>query len=305
MKYVLRDLALGTESEVEIGKTEFDSIVSATKMFSAATDIEELYDSVIENYYEYEHELITILQRNMIFKGEEFIYWKFSGITSRRLMNFMSSARSYIDQVPQHLDTIFGKISDETRSFNEEKSIQYDSMLGYRVLEALRNYSQHHGYPIHNVSIGMNWHGDRNPAVWKHYINPTIFVPALARDPKFKRSVLKELEQLGEHVPINPFVREYIEGIANIHSKARHLLDPMIHGARSLLDIHVKSFKDSLLNEDRSDLDFIVAEKYDNESGASEQIFLPEYALKFHDYFRKKNNSHENISRRYLTSEQC
>ena len=69
-------------------------------------------------------------------------------------------------------------------------------------MEALRNHAQHSGLPVH--SIIYNWL--RVPAQGADYFQYTVIpqtrVKTLAANEKFKKTVLKELEALGESVDL-------------------------------------------------------------------------------------------------------
>lgn len=80
-------------------------------------------------------------------------------------------------------------------------SPEYDARLGYRVMEALRNYVQHRGLPLHSITVGGGWidteEGRRRKEKTTLYLN----VDTLAEDKDFKKDVLDELRSGDTKLP--------------------------------------------------------------------------------------------------------
>ena len=147
MGYILTSFEALSTSNIAVSENEFNSIGQAIDTIRIATETEEAFDGFIENYFELEQELLSITLRHMLFSGDNIEDYKMRGVIGRRLMNFMSSARSYLDYMPKFLEKIFGEDCAEAKAFSDATNKAYDGRFGYRVLEALRNYSQHRGYP--------------------------------------------------------------------------------------------------------------------------------------------------------------
>lgn len=95
--------------------------------------------------------------------------------------------------------------------------------MSYRVLEALRNYSQHRGLPIQVFGFRGEWidHGKHTAKRLQSAV-PQIVPEKLRRDPKFKRSVSAELISLKKaEIPLLPWVKEYLGSLSAINSYAR------------------------------------------------------------------------------------
>lgn len=160
---------------------------------------------------------------------------------SRRILNLLSASRLYLDQSKHHLRSIYGSDSSQELLLKEEKSKQYDKLLGYRMMEALRNHVQHRGYPIHSITYSSKKVGD----YVLHTVIPQVQLQVLLDDKKFKRSVLSEMKDLGEKININRYIREFMEGLATIQSKVRDILaEDLINWETLLNDIEIK-FKEA------------------------------------------------------------
>jgi len=174
-------------------------------------DVEEKYDVLVDNYFELERELLDQALRSMI-------YSEFSDsrrLISRRLINLLSSARLYVETLPRHAGVIFG---GDTASMQKDGRI-YDGNLGYRVMEALRNYAQHQNLPVHGGET--KYRLDHVTGHTLYSFNPSLDLSEVAMSPKFKKSVLGELADLpkerdGQSVALKPFIREYVEGLGKV-----------------------------------------------------------------------------------------
>jgi len=74
---------------------------------------------------------------------------------NRRLLNFLSSMRAYIDQSEHLLSKKFGRDSAEFRAFKELQNTEYDNRFEYRFAYHLRNYVVHVESPISNISVSF------------------------------------------------------------------------------------------------------------------------------------------------------
>ena len=111
----------------------------------------------------------------------------------RRLINLLSTGRLYLDQSIHNLNNISSIKSINIEEIKTEKNKQYDQYLGYRVMEALRNYVQHRGYPIQSLTYNNKLVGkDPNGRVL-FSTTPYIHVQEFEKDNKFKKEVLKEI----------------------------------------------------------------------------------------------------------------
>ena len=75
--------------------------------------------------------------------------------------------------------------------------MEYDKSVGYRIMEALRNYIQHRGEATKGISYPsqIEWREEGDP-LWNFRLDLMLDMEALRRDKRFKRSVLQEIESL-------------------------------------------------------------------------------------------------------------
>lgn len=224
MPYGITKLTFGQHPFLDISRDEYESTKVAKHNLVEVLNVEEKLDLILENYVEFERELLEGSLNNMVFSDRD---WSSSiqeiHLTSRRLINLLTTCRLYADQVPQNISSIYGN-DTSALAVKEEMSRQYDQSLGYRVLTALRNYVQHRSLPIRRVAHTLSREETGSGARIKHTVTPSLNVSRLKEDGKFKPSVLRELEVLGDWVDVKPLVREYIASIGCVHLFVRELL---------------------------------------------------------------------------------
>jgi hypothetical protein len=225
---------------------------------------------------------------------------------NRRMVNFLSSARLYLDQVPQDLHTIDGKTSKQTDIFTEWRRKQYDSSCAYRVLEALRNYAQHCGFPVHAMTLNFKREDTNAGSLMHAGLQLSVTIQNLKKDQKFKKGVLGELEAKADrqgYVNLTPLVREYVEKICEIHE-----------AVRSGIAAEVASWDQMIISAvDRARTAFgggfsglsVVRESKDHEGDFialdSADIYIA--PIDWRKQLEAKNRDFSNLSSRYVTGQ--
>jgi len=225
MKYQLTKRISTCQHHVDISQEYFEKLKSNKEFLIKALSIEEKFDLVLENYSEFELELLRISVRNMVFNRYDYS----SVVTdiysiNRRIINLLTMCRLYKDQVCHNIHTIYGTKSTQAVETQKYSSSEYDSVFGYRVMEAMRNYVQHRDLPIKEISNQHKWIETSDGKRRKHTVKLLVDVATIAQDGKFKSSVLAELKSQGGLVEFTPLIRQYIESIGRIHLKIRELI---------------------------------------------------------------------------------
>ena len=205
-----------------ITKEQYCRLIEVKQYLVSMLKVEEKLNLLIENYLELEKDILNVSFNKMI----STIYstdWTLAigdiHLINRRIINFLTTSKLYLDQISHDIKEIS---SDPSLPLKVEKlrNTEYDNVQGYRVIEALRNYVQHRGLPVHILTLNMSKVGNLS----KHVITPFLKVDELKKDGKFKATVLKELEELNDKVDIKQNIRQYIKSITRIHSSIRELL---------------------------------------------------------------------------------
>ncbi len=276
------DQSRGREQQayVEITRQDFDSVVEANAGLFVILGLEELYDVLLANHITFEETLLSaaaqrLMNRPMTFDSDR-------RAAHRGLANVLSSARAFIDQSARMIAGLSRTGPADAERLKAFLSEAYDASLGFRVMEALRNYTQHRGFSVSGVTYQdrMITHRPLKTAVT---VIPNISIATLEADSTFKKTVLSELKAAAakEHphdpsqrdrLQVIPFAREYIAGLSMVMEQVRShlsgreaawssLVEGMVsrHGTQSGLD---KS--EGYITLQQVDPGGVVTEKYAN-----------------------------------------
>ena len=149
MKYGLTIAAFGNWPFIEIPLDEFHQIKTARSNLLMMLDIEEKFELLVENHAEYESTILGIVQRRMV-RGDGTWATAMDDVLliNRRLANVLTAGRLYEDHAKHAISTLYGSDSDACVRVRTALALQYDQALGFRVMEALRNYVQHQALPV-------------------------------------------------------------------------------------------------------------------------------------------------------------
>ena len=266
MKYLISIAVSGSPHHIEIDEARYRLIADARASLFEALFLEEKLDLVTENYYEYETELLSMASRMMCFHDDD--YFSLSrerNLVSRRVVNLLTAGRMYLDQSAQHFDNIYGADSNNATRLRAEFASQHKASLGYRAMNALRNYVQHRGFPIQSVRFPQQRIEKGDDILLLHRVVPLMTIVALEDDGKFKASVLEELRaiQRDGYVDIRPLIRGYVEAIGKIHEKARELIGLDLKSWEQTLDDTVAFSKNEVGAAASSGGVAIIAERDD------------------------------------------
>jgi hypothetical protein len=225
MPYGITQLRLDKHLFVEISKENYDEIVKSKDYLLEVLDIEEKLNIILDNYLELEMELLNSSVEQMLFSNQNSSWFSNQrNQINRRIVNLLTACRLYLDHIFHHLNTIYGRKTPNLNSVKQKISEEYDLYLEYRVMEALRNYVQHRGFPIHIISSNTKKIENGEKYQLQYTLTPQINIQELEYDKKFKRKTLDEMKSLGETFDIKPIVRVYIESIGKIHVMIREML---------------------------------------------------------------------------------
>lgn len=240
MKYVLKRAVLGCDASIEITSDDFHAILDAREVLSSALTIEEKYLVLLSNYEELERELVSQSVSATIRPPQKYVdFHSTTGIFNTRMVNVLTACRLYIDHLCHHIKDID---QDSSEAVKRLSSSQYDDHFEYRFMEALRNYVQHRGFPVHKTSY--RFYLTEPVTEESHHVKVLeIFTQRkmLEADGQFKASVLKEMD---DEVNLKHAVRRYIECLSRIHIEVRGIIHQRTTQARELMEFHFNQYKE-------------------------------------------------------------
>jgi len=214
-----------TPIERPVSFERFGEVVKSKRICLLVLALEEKFQLVIENYSEWEAELLKQAQEYAVWSQFEHSHAMERRLAlDRRFLNLLSSFRLYLDQTAHAISEGCGDSSSEFKDLKKFKADLYDDHASYRVVEALRNHVQHRDLAIHSISFN-------NGTVWTEQgplnaltVVPFIHVEQLRDDDGFKASTLRELEAKGTRFDVRSDVRIYMDCIAKIRDEVTRLL---------------------------------------------------------------------------------
>ncbi len=157
-KHFLKVGALGQFPELEIERARFKILKASRPILTHALAIEEKYSIIITNFLELEREATNASISAMVQSPIEYKdFFDVRLALNTCLVNLLTSVRLYVDQLSSHISAC---LPDDNEAKSNTKSLfsaEYDSRFEYRFMEALRNYVQHSGIPVHRVDTGSKW----------------------------------------------------------------------------------------------------------------------------------------------------
>ncbi|HEY9627180.1 MAG TPA: hypothetical protein V6C84_07750 [Coleofasciculaceae cyanobacterium] len=230
---------------IEITSEDFEHLKLARNCLFNALAIEDKFNLLLENYVEFEQEVLNRAAHNMVF---EFDDWSLSidqiHTVNRRVINLLTTCRLYEDQVIHNIHLIYGAGSAQAKAVKSQMSQEYDSTRpGYRVMAALRNYVQHRDLPSLTLTTTMSRIEHGSNMFVKNTIGLSVNVEALSESGGFKSEVLTELQSLGESFNLTFFIRQCLESFGRIHLKTREILSSDLSGCDELLQHSINQYQ--------------------------------------------------------------
>lgn len=301
MDYCLLRRVLDSVAFVAITEDEYKVIQQARNGLMECLFMEEKFDLLIENYFEFEMSLLEISTRSMVrFQHDYRSLHLERNLIDRRIVNLLTSGRVYIDHTKQHVHRILPVASNDNFDVNTAFSHQYDTRVGYRCMEALRNHVQHRGFPVHNITFERQWVEHEGKKLMLFAISPYVEPAHLREDGEFKKIILEEMEAMNNKIDLKGLVRDYVEGLAYVHSEIRQRLRDLVQQWDGVLREAITHFQSSYPEEGIVGL---AAIKRHDDGTHKETVPVFTEFIDQRLYFEKKNDALINITKRFVTSE--
>lgn len=278
----------------KIDSGAFSSLRDAKKTIMEAMSGEEKFDVMMENYVELEKAIFDIAMDHLAFNNV-LPSGEIRRLTSRRLMNFLSSTRLYRHAIIGNLKRITrcGADVDKLRSLINDGS---DVPIAYRIMEAVRNFSQHQDLPISGFLLSSEWEDvDSKDFRSAHTAVPSISTAPIAEDRETPREVSDALSRLGPSIHIMPMVRKSLEHYGEIHDTFRKNIEVKIKASSDLINTTIA---DAFVLKEPS-IRLLIARAEDSGQRLDDFQLFPELIENL-SALRRKNLSQVNLSRRYV-----
>lgn len=298
--YRLRRAVLDPSSDVEIGPEHYQRALAAWKSLAQVARVEESWESLIQNYLEWETEVLTAAVQSMV-KPRATDFHDMRLAFARRLANLLQSCRAYLDHTPHRLTAM--TVDGLPETFAALRSKAKNEHLTFRFMQALRNHAQHYGVPLHSFSIGSAWTGDFNDGpesagLARYSVAPKISISSLREDKSFSKSVLKEVDNGTDNLDVMTFTRGYLEALGEIHESVRTQLQTHVGNWK-------REIRDTIARYAEANEGEVVGLTLAILDGDRiiEQTHISEDMLARIEALQRRNRSLVNLRKRYVTSE--
>lgn len=300
MIYKLTRMVLGSSDYVEISDNHFRDIEKARDCLIEALYIEEKFSLVVDNYLEFEVDLLEGAARTMVrFTPKYSDFQMDRSRINRRLINLLSTCKSYVDQTRVHIKNMFGRGSEGFKAFQHD--LDSEEGLGYKVMSEVRNFAQHRGYPIQSVSYPAKWTGTDENAKLPFSMVPFIELKEIQEDPQFDRQLLKQLMTKDPKIDVRPLMRDYLATLGGIHEKVRVRLRPHIDEWEVTLLGAIERYRGQFV-EEKSIVGLVALAKKDNGT-VLQEVPLTTSFIEYRKDLEMRTSCLSTLSRRYVTSE--
>jgi hypothetical protein len=289
---VIQYLKHGTNT-IDIIESQFNEIKKSKKVCLFARELEEKLILLLENYYEFETELLKLAETFRIWGHRDYqISMEERLLLDRRLVNLLTACKLYVDQTLHGISSLYGgKKSTEFTTVNTLTNNFYDNHFGYRFMEALRNHVQHAGLPIHVITRRV----DRVRGKEEEYIQFTVIplskTQLLAENSEFKKLVLKELKDNSNEIDLRPATREYVSCLIELHENIRSIIAEQLQLQRQKYEFTISQYS----SHDGRPVHAITMFKIGGENQILERIDLVPDILTHLDSLYKRNLPKKNL----------
>lgn len=219
--YWLRQSIIGPQNPVNLTEDEYLDISSARRTLRDAKYFEERYEMLLGNFLDVEMFFSSYALESAIS-----VSYKYDDLSvvfmdaNRRVMNLLTTFKSYIDQTPRDF-------KDSVTSFKQEfvdiTRKAFDRSQSYRFISGLRNHVQHYSPPVHRIK------GSAKSEQWPKPVNFIVEAKYLREDPDFKHKILDDFD---EEIDLRAQIRKFMVEMSEIHIHLRAKVEGEIDSAR-------------------------------------------------------------------------
>lgn len=296
--YFLRQSFLGNIPSMSISESEYENILRAREILSAALSIEEKYDLVLGNFIDFEREILLLTMDQLT--DHSFDYdraYNILSVLNRRIANFIYIGKNYTELISNMTSKcvsnkalVATKVSEMTRKL-------YDSNVEYRFAEALRGHIMHCADAVHKVSTPSKWSMEDGKKGDTLTFNLDVFSlnGKLRENSSFKKSILNEL---GEKIDLKKVARKYMGCISELQVEVRKLISESVNNSRNI----IQQFTNQYANLNNGDAFGLAAYSVTAIDAGAKPLSI---SLEWDDIrikLEEKNQSISNMEKRHITS---
>jgi hypothetical protein len=136
---------------------------------------------------------------------------------NRHVLNYLSSVRTFLDHSETNLKRRYGRNSERAKHFKSACSEAWNGNFSYRFLSALRNYAQHCGMPLGQLSLHSEEVSPDSKEVRHSLAVRFNRDELLGKYDKWGSRLKREIQKLPASFEINPHLAEMMKCLEKIH----------------------------------------------------------------------------------------
>ncbi|AUH72629.1 hypothetical protein [Legionella sainthelensi] len=263
----------------QLSREQFEELFKIRQLINSNKAFLFNMDYLIQNYIDFELALNKVSLLYQTYPADREIIEESLRRINLKLMNLFSTSKAFIDKGHSLIKRILN-----TEYFTARTNFYYDKFFSYRLIEALRNLTQHSDDPLDVLKFNSEWISGSSITT----VVPFIDTDRLKLNEKFKSSILPPGSC---HINLTLCVRQYLECLSKIYNETVKKVHPIIQlqveNAKKIL--HKKE-----LNTDTKNILIFV------NSDLKYQISLD--LLKF-NLLSKKHGQLNNLSKRCFSTQ--
>ncbi len=244
---------------MEISRAQFRSAKKAWSTIVNVLRVESNADYLLSSYEELEQECLRLALKSATRREYDWLgFVNDTHVIDRRIFNLLASARAYIDKSRSIVKKVGGEVLLE--ELDNLRNHQHQTYFSYRLLEMLRNHSQHAGTATDSVArySGMEEVPTASTAYaevrFVFVTRPKLNADAIAENKRISLSMRREIAS--EVAPdgtldLLPHIRQYVACLGTIHEGLRtYCLDEFEKAwseIKALIDAYKKEHGDDTL----------------------------------------------------------
>lgn len=205
-------------------------------LIDALGTVSRLLDASVRNYDEFVSAFDGLRQLGLDARSDA-LRNAFGDEINRRLGNYLSSMRLFLDCIEATLKRLHTNTGTSVSMFKSYCSALFDSSFPYRFAYKLRNYSQHFGMPVGDVSITDRLIDECGDERRSHEItvafNPEELL-AIGRD--LWGPVRRDLEACGSRLDVGNVMREVPRALDSVWLETLFIESDSLRLARRVLE---------------------------------------------------------------------
>lgn len=226
--YFLRAMHIGSQYVIPISLERHADHVRARQCLVDAGEFERRYELVLGNFLAFEDFCAHWALRGEIEMDHSYERWATVIMdANRHILNLLSSARTYIDQVVRDFELFGTKREFKIRAKMLMKEA-YDTSKDYRIVDQLRNRVQHQALPVDGMSSSIGPTADKSETMMFYCEKARI----AADQGKFKQRVLDECD---DKIDLRALMRGCMTEMSRIHIALRELVNKECERSRGII----------------------------------------------------------------------